>query len=185
METTLLYILHWFLLDAAEECAETDSDLGIQNNPFHYLYSIPTITVIIILFSTKIFFQIKIINYKFFQLFVYLFAPLSNHLKDIDFKSNLRLENGVKIWEPMNEYRHPENPCFTAHCRPKPRSLWWKSSRLGKQSSDIFVGVKKKNEDDESPPSQTISMCFSEQSLPANKQEDEVRFIYLILLNSI
>ncbi|XP_044582762.1 protein unc-80 homolog isoform X13 [Cotesia glomerata] len=154
METTLLYILHWFLLDAAEECAETDSDLGIQNNPFHYLYSIPTIT-----------------------LFVYLFAPLSNHLKDIDFKSNLRLENGVKIWEPMNEYRHPENPCFTAHCRPKPRSLWWKYSRLGKQSTDIFVGVKKKNEDDETPPSQTISMCFTEQNLPANKQEDENNWV--------
>ncbi|XP_074114400.1 unc80, NALCN channel complex subunit isoform X13 [Cotesia typhae] len=154
METTLLYILHWFLLDAAEECAETDSDLGIQNNPFHYLYSIPTIT-----------------------LFVYLFAPLSNHLKDIDFKSNLRLENGVKIWEPMNEYRHPENPCFTAHCRPKPRSLWWKSSRLGKQSADIFVGVKKNNEDDESPPSQTMSMCFSEQNLPASKQEDENNWV--------
>ncbi|CAG5075777.1 Similar to unc80: Protein unc-80 homolog (Drosophila melanogaster) [Cotesia congregata] len=110
-------------------------------------------------------------------LFVYLFAPLSNHLKDIDFKSNLRLENGVKIWEPMNEYRHPENPCFTAHCRPKPRSLWWKTSRLGKQSTDIFVGVKKKNEDDETPPSQTISMCFTEQNLPANKQEDDNNWV--------
>lgn len=42
METTLLYILHWILLDAAEECAETDADSG---NPFYYLFSIPTMSV--------------------------------------------------------------------------------------------------------------------------------------------
>lgn len=42
METTLLYILHWILLDAAEECAETDADPG---NPFYYLFSIPTMSV--------------------------------------------------------------------------------------------------------------------------------------------
>lgn len=42
METTLLYILHWILLDSAEECAEPDVDSG---NPFHYLFSIPTMTV--------------------------------------------------------------------------------------------------------------------------------------------
>ncbi|XP_034937651.1 protein unc-80 homolog isoform X5 [Chelonus insularis] len=155
METTLLYILHWFLLDAAEECAESDSELGMPNNPFYYLYSISTVT-----------------------LFVYLFAPLCNHLKDIDFKSNLRLENGVKVWAPFSEFRHPETPCFTAHCRPKPRSLWWKSARLGKQPTpaDVFVGSRKKNEDiqdTDSPPSQTVSIHFSETNIPASTKEEE------------
>lgn len=42
METTLLYILHWILLDSAEECSETDADPG---NPFYYLFSIPTMSV--------------------------------------------------------------------------------------------------------------------------------------------
>lgn len=42
METTLLYILHWILLDAAEECAENDVD---PTNPFHYIFPIPTLTV--------------------------------------------------------------------------------------------------------------------------------------------
>ena len=42
METTLLYILHWILLDSAEECCDTDGDI---NNPFYYLFSIPTMTV--------------------------------------------------------------------------------------------------------------------------------------------
>ncbi|XP_063984989.1 protein unc-80 homolog isoform X3 [Diachasmimorpha longicaudata] len=161
METTLLYILHWFLLDAAEECAESDSDMGTHNNPFYYLYSVPTIT-----------------------LFVYLFAPLSNHLKDIDFKTNLRLENGVKIWQPMSEYRHPESSCFTAHCRPKPRSIWWNSSRMGRQQapSDIFVGTRKQKSEDfrepDSPPSQTVSICFSDQNVAScTKGEEETNWV--------
>lgn len=77
------------------------------------------------------------------QLFVYLFAPLCNHLKDIDFKTNLRLENGVKIWTPMSDFKHPGTACFTAHCKPKPRSVWCKTSKMSKQqraSADIFVG---------------------------------------------
>ncbi|KAF3422952.1 hypothetical protein E2986_11048 [Frieseomelitta varia] len=135
METTLLYILHWILLDAAEECAETDADPG---NPFYYLFSIPTMS-----------------------LFVYLFAPLCNHLKDIDFKTNLRLENGLKIWSAMYECRHPDTPCFTTHCRIKPQALWSRSFKSYKQhqmSDDVFVGGNV-----ESPPSQSVS-AFSDQS---------------------
>lgn len=77
------------------------------------------------------------------QLFVYLFAPLSNHLKDIDFKTNLRLENGVKIWYPMSEFRHPNAACFAAHCRPKPRVLWTRSTKITKPQPgppDVFAG---------------------------------------------
>ncbi|KAK0161492.1 hypothetical protein PV327_009957 [Microctonus hyperodae] len=161
METTLLYILHWFLLDAAEECAESDSEHGLSNNPFHYLYSIPTMT-----------------------LFVYLFAPLYNHLKDIDFKTNLRLENGVKIWSPMSEFTHPEAPCFTAHCKPKPRTLWWRSSKLSKPqpATDVFVGSRRKNEEfhdpESSSPNHTVTMCFTEQNLSTNtKQEEENNWV--------
>ncbi|XP_061939233.1 protein unc-80 homolog isoform X9 [Apis cerana] len=146
METTLLYILHWILLDAAEECAETDADPG---NPFYYLFSIPTMS-----------------------LFVYLFAPLCNHLKDIDFKTNLRLENGLKIWSAMYECRHPDTPCFTTHCRIKPQALWSRSFKTYKQhqmSDDVFVG-----RNIESPPSQSVS-AFSDQSSdkPSAKQLDE------------
>ncbi|XP_026299997.1 protein unc-80 homolog isoform X8 [Apis mellifera] len=146
METTLLYILHWILLDAAEECAETDADPG---NPFYYLFSIPTMS-----------------------LFVYLFAPLCNHLKDIDFKTNLRLENGLKIWSAMYECRHPDTPCFTTHCRIKPQALWSRSFKTYKQhqmSDDVFVG-----RNIESPPSQSVS-AFSDQSSdkPSTKQLDE------------
>ncbi|XP_053975913.1 protein unc-80 homolog [Hylaeus volcanicus] len=135
METTLLYILHWILLDSAEECSESETDPG---NPFYYLFSVPTMS-----------------------LFVYLFAPLCNHLKDIDFKTNLRLENGLKIWSAMCECRHPDTPCFTTHCRIKPQALWNRSFKTSKQqqmSDDVFVG-----ENVESPPSQSAS-AFSDQS---------------------
>ncbi|CAK9824157.1 Protein unc-80 homolog [Anthophora retusa] len=148
METTLLYILHWILLDAAEECAETDADPG---NPFYYLFSIPTMS-----------------------LFVYLFAPLCNHLKDIDFKTNLRLENGLKIWPAMYECRHPDTPCFTTHCRIKPQALWsrsFKASKPHQMSDDVFFGGNV-----ESSPSQSAS-AFSDQSadkpLPTAKHPDE------------
>lgn len=83
-----------------------------------------------------------------FQLFVYLFAPLCNHLKDIDFKTNLRLENGLKIWSAMYECRHPDTPCFTTHCRIKPQALWSRSFKTYKQhqmSDDVFVGRSKQH----------------------------------------
>lgn len=51
-ESKLLYILHWIILDAAEECAEADYEKGIyQASPFYYLFSIPCITVSFFFFS--------------------------------------------------------------------------------------------------------------------------------------
>ncbi|XP_072743186.1 protein unc-80 homolog isoform X2 [Anoplolepis gracilipes] len=149
METTLLYILHWILLDSAEECAENDID---PSNPFSYLFPIPTMT-----------------------LFVYLFAPLFNHLKDIDFKTNLRLENGLKIWSAMHECRHPEASCFTTHCRAKPRIYWSQSFKSAKHhmlSDDVFVGGNI-----ESPSNQS----FSDQgALPSSKViEDDQQSTWL------
>ncbi|EGI65756.1 Protein unc-80-like protein, partial [Acromyrmex echinatior] len=104
----------------------------------------------------------------FHALFIYLFAPLCNHLKDIDFKTNLRLENGLKIWSAMYECRHPDTACFTAHCRAKPRIYWSQSFKSVKHhmlSDDVFVGGNV-----ESPPSQSTS----EQSAPPpSKSVDE------------
>ena len=94
----------------------------------------------------EIFININLNFFFSFQLFVYLFAPLCNHLKDIDFKTNLRLENGLKIWSAMYECRHPDTPCFTTHCRIKPQALWSRSFKTYKQhqmSDDVFVGRSK------------------------------------------
>lgn len=56
------------------------------------------------------------------QLFVYLFAPIAHMLKESDFQ-NIRLENGLKMWQGMWEYRAPNAPCFTAPVKPKARNF--------------------------------------------------------------
>lgn len=74
-----------------------------------------------------------------FQLFVFLFAPLSHHLKESDFTNNYRLENGLKMWQAMWEFRHPEAPCFTTLVKPKPKPLGGKYSKRH-QPGDVFMG---------------------------------------------
>lgn len=52
------------------------------------------------------------------QEFVYLFAPLRHLLKEADLQ-NFRLENGLKIWPALWDYRHPNAACFTTPVRPR------------------------------------------------------------------
>jgi hypothetical protein len=84
-ETKLLYTLHWILLDAAEECADAECEEGIIRRPEHYLLPVTTL-----------------------QVYIYLFAPLMARLKDSDFLTSFRLENGYKIWSPLFLHVHPE-----------------------------------------------------------------------------
>lgn len=46
-ETKLLYTLHWILLFAADECADNE-DGKKEMNTYDYLFSIPTISVLIV-----------------------------------------------------------------------------------------------------------------------------------------
>lgn len=71
---------------------------------------------------------------------MYLFAPICHNLKESDFQ-NFRLENGLKIWQAMWEFRHPEAPCFSTLCKPKPKLLSGKNAKM-KQFGDVFVGRK-------------------------------------------
>ena len=75
------------------------------------------------------------------QLFVYLFAPISHHLKESDFTNNYRLENGLKLWQAMWEFRHPDAACFTTLVKPKPKPLGGKYSKRH-QHGDVFLGRK-------------------------------------------
>lgn len=58
-------------------------------------------------------------NNIYSQLFVYLFAPLCHLIKENDLQS-FRLENGIKLWQPLWEYKNPTARCFSALCRPRP-----------------------------------------------------------------
>lgn len=76
------------------------------------------------------------------QLFVYLFAPICHHLKESDFQ-NVRHENGLKIWQAMWEFRHPDSACFTTHVKQKPKYLSGKLHNRNKpQFGDVFIGRK-------------------------------------------
>lgn len=133
-ETKILYTLHWILLYAAEECAESEEDL--QKNPYSYLFSIPTISV---RFYIKFLF-LWLLNYRILplQLFVYLFAPIAHHLKESDFQ-NFRLETGLKLWQGMWEYRAPQVACFTAPVKPRSRYFSANGS-VNTQSEEVFSG---------------------------------------------
>ncbi|XP_050101355.1 protein unc-80 homolog isoform X2 [Anopheles aquasalis] len=137
-ETKILYTLHWILLFASEECADAEHEKDATNN---YLFSIPTIS-----------------------LFVFLFAPIAHMLKESDFQ-NFRLENGLKMWQGMWEYRAPNAPCFTAPVKPKARNLLTSVSTT--PSPEVFS--PKKNENIESPPSMSYSGNI--------KHDDELSFV--------
>ncbi|XP_059490383.1 protein unc-80 homolog isoform X4 [Neocloeon triangulifer] len=121
-ETKLLYTLHWIILDAAEECANDEMEKNVsrtQASTAHYLFSIPSIT-----------------------LFVYLFAPLCHLLKEHDLQS-FRLENGIKLWQPLWEYKHPTAKCFAALCKPRPLSKGNASTQHSKSFGDVFTGTRR------------------------------------------
>lgn len=121
-ETKLLYTLHWILLDAAEECTDAEhSQTGQLPDKSQYIFPITVI-----------------------QVFVYLFAPLIPFLKQSDFVGSFRLENGVRIWEPLWEHRHPAVPCFTAPVQPHGHAM--RAARRADfdlrrhQYGDVFIG---------------------------------------------
>ncbi|XP_026687198.1 uncharacterized protein LOC113471921 [Diaphorina citri] len=95
-------------------------------------------------------------------LFIYMFAPLCHHIKESDLQT-FRLENGLKIWQALWDYRHPEAPCFTAPCKPKPKVVWskiLKAPHHHSQFGDIFLGRKHSDGHEgfagpSSPPSQS------------------------------
>lgn len=61
-------------------------------------------------------------------------------MKESDFL-NFRLENGLKLWQGMWEYRSPNIGCFLAPVKPKARQYLQTTSSTTPQSADqVFVG---------------------------------------------
>ena len=118
-ETKLLYTLHWITLDAASECEDTstmhDTVKPVGTVHLHTLKSI--------------------------KLFVYLFAPLVNTLEDSDFQS-LKLENGLRIWQPMWDYSQPDTPCFSTPVKPLRNTLKAQRNllKVNTNAANIYIG---------------------------------------------
>ncbi|XP_021380201.1 protein unc-80 homolog isoform X3 [Mizuhopecten yessoensis] len=124
-ETKLLYILHWIILDAASECEDQESDplrnggrtLG-NSGSSEQMHSLSTI-----------------------QLFVYLFAPLLDYMDDTDFQT-LKLENGLRLWQPLWDYRQPDIPCFATPVKPQRNVLKAQRSllKINTNAGYVYMG---------------------------------------------
>uniref|UniRef100_UPI00398F43C9 protein unc-80 homolog isoform X7 n=1 Tax=Pristiophorus japonicus TaxID=55135 RepID=UPI00398F43C9 len=131
-ETKLLHTLHWMLLDAPYECSnETTTAFSTgggggsswsgsssafvhqvenQGSPGQPRQSSAT--------EEEEHARPKIFTNSMatVELFVFLFAPLINRIKESDL--TFRLASGLVIWQPMWEHKHPEAPAFTALVKP-------------------------------------------------------------------
>lgn len=118
-ETKLLYTLHWIILDAASECDDNTTISDTKN------------TVAPVLLHPL----------KTIQLFVYLFAPLVNTLEDSDFQS-LKLENGLRLWQPLWDYQQPDVPCFSTPVKPQRNVLKAQRNliKINTNAANIYIG---------------------------------------------
>ncbi|XP_074657337.1 protein unc-80 homolog [Tubulanus polymorphus] len=116
-ETKLLYTLHWIVLDAASECEDNDEKNGLKSANI----ALHSLTVI--------------------QLFVYLMAPLVHTVAESDFQT-LKLENGLRLWEPLWDYQQPDIPCFATSVKPKRNVLKANHSmlKLNTNAANIYIG---------------------------------------------
>lgn len=145
-ETKLLYTLHWIILDSASECEDLENErlqfAGIPQaetkNAMAYMHALDTI-----------------------QLFVYLFAPLINSLRDSDFQS-LKLENGLRLWQPLWDYRQPDVLCFSTPVKAKRVTLKAQRNllKVNFNTANIYIGKGSSNDNiylgfDDAPASRT------------------------------
>lgn len=114
-----MYTLHWIILDAASECEDMEQERFGGNAPHStYLFSIDNL-----------------------QLFVYLFAPIIQSLKEQHFQT-LKLENGLRLWQSLWGYRQPDVPCFFTPVKPKRNILKANHNtlRVNFNAANIYVG---------------------------------------------
>ncbi|TRZ04189.1 hypothetical protein DNTS_011989 [Danionella cerebrum] len=125
-ETKLLHTLHWMLLEAAQEChfepgqghgwsAGSSGDGSAYNQPMgnQGLTERNSSTSEDNAYArSKVYHK----NMATVELFVFLFAPLINRIKESDL--TFRLAGGLVIWQPMWEHRQPDVPAFSALIKP-------------------------------------------------------------------
>ncbi|XDV36117.1 hypothetical protein PO909_005961 [Leuciscus waleckii] len=125
-ETKLLHTLHWMLLEAAQECHQEPGlghgwSGGSSGGSSAYLQPVGNQGLTDRNGSTteeneyaraKLYHK----NMATVELFVFLFAPLINRIKESDL--TFRLAGGLVIWQPMWEHRQPDVPAFYALVKP-------------------------------------------------------------------
>lgn len=121
-EVKLLYALHWIVLDSASECEDADNEAGLRGantSSRSYLLSLDDV-----------------------HLFVFLLAPLVDTVAESDFQT-LKLENGLRLWEPLWNYSQPDVPCFTTPVKQRRvllRAQRPTQTRVNFNMANIYVG---------------------------------------------
>ena len=150
-ETKLLYTLHWIILDAASECMDMDAErmpgMSVKSlSPCLYIHSLDSI-----------------------QLFIYLIAPLIHIMKEPEFQT-LKLENGLRLWQPMWSYQQPDVPCFSTPVKPQRHVLKAQRNqlRVNFNAANIYIGKGTSNDNIYLGPDDVInspdSVCESTSS---------------------
>jgi len=129
-EVKLLYALHWVILDAAAECEDAENEARQQKSPTSTTQqtSLPSTSYLLSLDDI--------------QLFVFLLAPLIDTVEESDFQT-LKLENGLRLWEPLWAYSQPDVLCFTISAKHRRTVLKAQRSthaRVNFNMANIYVG---------------------------------------------
>jgi len=129
-EVKLLYALHWVILDAAAECEDAENEARQQRSPTSAAKqtSLPSTSYLLSLDDI--------------QLFVFLLAPLIDTVEESDFQT-LKLENGLRLWEPLWSYGQPDVLCFTIPAKYRRTVLKAQRStqtRVNFNMANIYIG---------------------------------------------
>uniref|UniRef100_A0A672M4W4 Unc-80 homolog, NALCN channel complex subunit n=1 Tax=Sinocyclocheilus grahami TaxID=75366 RepID=A0A672M4W4_SINGR len=175
-ETKLLHTLHWMLLEAAQECHQEPGlghgwSGGSSGSSSAYLQPMGNQGLTDHNGSTteeneyaraKLYHK----NMATVELFVFLFAPLINRIKESDL--TFRLAGGLVIWQPMWEHRQPDVPAFSALVKPMRNIVTGQISciniivQLGSCDFLFYLGfqvVCESDQPDSSSPSVTGQSC--------------------------
>ena len=129
-EVKLLYALHWVILDAAAECEDAENEARQQRSPTSAAQQTASHSTSYLLSLDDI------------QLFVFLLAPLIDTVEESDFQT-LKLENGLRLWEPLWAFGQPDVLCFTIaakHRRTMLKAQRSTHTRVNFNMANIYVG---------------------------------------------
>ena len=127
-EVKLLYALHWVILDAAAECEDAENEARQHRSSSAQQTSSSSMSYLLSLDDI--------------QLFVFLLAPLIDTVEASDFQT-LKLENGLRLWEPLWAFSQPDVMCFTIpakHRRLMLKAQRSTNARVNFNMANIYVG---------------------------------------------
>ncbi len=114
------------------------------------------------------------------QLFVYFFVPILKSLKPADF-DNLKLNNGLKIWEALWAHRQPDIKIFNTPVKQK----YQKPTNTNDNNNTIISKISSTNEDNKTNKFQSPSRQSIKDDNIFKKVGKDIKNSFKIKLNSV